>query len=496
MTASVSSLKTLCDFLVLSSSIFFLGPLHAAETINISSDLPLGLAYDQTYIWVSDPRQRTLLMVDPESKKTLAQKKLKIEGIRGIAFHDNHLFGVYKKAIYKINPINGNVVERRSTAVLADPVNIAYEKRNNIFYIFNRSDQRWYLYSWERSRFSGSIPIPRALKNRKMRGAVFYRDHLWVASDKQTVIKLNPKNAEILVSLPTREEVYSVTFAQGKLFAGAENKLRHIPYVETETYIATGETFFQVEGKLKWTLPWDKETLKKERTIQMSVRLLRTGGHQRILRAKATERRLTRKEFGERELLLDNAFLRSHDFTHLKISLRSYDTRFFLSPEKISEYYRTTDLPKETLRYLSLNKLEKKVSPMAEFSLNRWNQLSEEGHPWQMCAFVSSIKMPLPDKLYFFRKLGIPARGVALLHARNQKITRALEIYIKPVGWFPLTEKYSASDPKTFPIDAESVELWIIDSVQIRPEKSSRYVMDPLPDIFHWENGQIREESP
>ncbi|RME92384.1 MAG: hypothetical protein D6767_03340, partial [Candidatus Hydrogenedentota bacterium] len=378
---------------------------------------------------------------------------------------------------------------------VTDPTTIAVDGRTKSLLIFNRTDKKIYFYSLENKRFSGSISVSPSLAQRKFRGGMFFRGYLWVALNKKDIVKINPQTGEAVLSIPTEKDVFSVCFISGKLYAASPGGIFHIPYVETETYVATTEKQYNLQGTLTWKLPWDPKILAKEKNVSVSVRLLPVNGHQRPFRVRIGNRPLPRKAFGERELVITDSIFRTKKKFPWQLKIRTYKTRFYLSHDSIQKYYQNPELPKEVLPYLDLDLLTKQKSGSADFALQNWEALSKEAHPWRMIAFASSMNLSLTDKLYFFRKLGLPARAIDLMvlpkdTAKTKKsvhFEKGLEVYIRPLGWFPITSLYSAKRPKEFPIDENMIQILILDSAKIRPLESSLFKANPIPEIFTWE---------
>ena len=56
------------------------------------------------------------------------------------------------------------------------------------------------------------------------------------------------------------------------------------------------------------------------------------------------------------------------------------------------------------------------------------------------------------------------------MYSLKTKKTRAfLCLYIEPIGWIPVTQNYDPNSPYQFPVKNTQVELFVADSVTIKP---------------------------
>ena len=101
-----------------------------------------GLAFDGTYLWLSDARQGQLLQLDPEDMTVL--KSFRSAGWipLGLAWNGSSLFAVDGESnnIFEIDT-SGNVLEVRSTP-LVDPFGITFDGED--FWVLDDRTKRIY----------------------------------------------------------------------------------------------------------------------------------------------------------------------------------------------------------------------------------------------------------------------------------------------------------------------------------------------------------------
>ena len=190
------------------------GQIYAIDLkkIYLKADIPLGLTYDGRVAWLVDAKNRTLEGYDIDEKRKIRTRRLRVPGIRDIAFWENKIVSPYKSYIYCIDPINGNLIERIPAPFLSNPVSIAMH--NNLAYIYDKKEKKFFRYDLKKKILFGYFKYNEG----PLRGIDFYRGFIWAVNKEASAIKFDPLTGTQQGTIPIPENSYGISFIEDALF--------------------------------------------------------------------------------------------------------------------------------------------------------------------------------------------------------------------------------------------------------------------------------------
>ncbi len=436
----------------------------SAQNIKLNSEVPLGLAYDGKFIWVTDAKNRVLSGYDLNDKKYTRVRSLRLPGVRDIAFWREYLVSVYPRYIWLINPINGDLVEKIQVSILHDPVSIAID--GNLAYIFDRKTERFYRYDLVKKEFFGSF---RPAFDR-VRGATFYKGSLWAIDKNQRANKLDPATGEVLSFVPLPEKSYGVQFIKGNLYVSQPGQVLAIDYIESDYYVAASRKNYILEGTMLFNFVWNDKQRKNETRFESSVMGIPFNPHQRHRRFRAKPRiRLKRRHAGES--LIAHKFAptdeaSSFDFS---VNLTTFNLTHIFNKKSIKAYYDSSGSPNHTMVYLGTEQFGQNLKQQSKKMADQWQQKQLGTHPYQMIAWLKKENTSLKLSQLFLRDQGVPARETVFYQISRKAPVSVLQAFIRPVGWVSITDGYSPRRPKEFPVSNDLIELYYPQSTKQRP---------------------------
>lgn len=446
--------------------LLFIGPGLWAQDIRIPSEVPLGLAFDGRYAWVSDARSRQLSGYDFEEQKFAKAKRLRLPGVRDIAFYKEYLVSVYPKYIFVINPINGDVVEKKQISILTDPVSIALN--GDIAYIYDRKQKRFFRYSMTSNEFFGSF----STNIEKFRGATFYKGSLWAVDKTGRANKINPTSGEILSFVPLPERSYGIHFIKGNMYVSRPGNIEAVDYIESDYYVAASRKQYFMSGELGINFAWAEAQREKETSFKLSFFGLPFNAHQRHRLFKAKPKlRLKRRQEGES--LISQKFDNKDDLRKYsyQVNLTTFNLTHILNKQAIRDFYKISKVPSHTYIYLRRKKSSQAQKQKGEKLIEDFKKRKLGTHPYQMVSFLKEqpgIKQG--EIIYVLRTMGVPARKAVYYDILKKKNIKLVQLYIKPVGWVTIGSNYSSKRAKEFPIENNLVELYYPESIKYKPK--------------------------
>ena len=456
------------------------------QTIPLKSQQPLGIAFDGTVLWSVDVRSKVLEGYHIEEKRRLSPKKLKIAGIRDIAFWNRHIVSAYKQYIFLIDPINGNLVDKWITKFLKDPISLAVE--GDIAYIYDKSKNRFFRYDLRRRLSFGTFKKA----GFQPKGASYHRGFLWTADENGLISKINPDTGETEGFIPLSKKTYGLVFIKGGLYISQPNLVKSIDYFETDYYVSASPVLYDFTLGLKLSSPNSKVTARKRAPLKTSFLILPSGVHQRFTLIDLSDQKIHKERTANGEFKIECVF--SGEKNNVKFKIRSkaviYNTYYYFTKATEKVFFETYELDPELLNYTRLDTLDVSTLKRARIFFEKKKTQIQNLHPHRVLRLLyQEDKKNLAFQIALFRLKGVPTRRINIYDLRSKKFKDHMSLYIKPVGWVPVTKEYDPEFSNKFPIRNHLLELSIPDSFAISPNLNGLY---KLNDLLQWEQIDFR----
>lgn len=210
-----------------------------------------GFTYDGTNFWYLDSTHRSLYRVDPNGRQE--SFSLNIPFLTGINFdpREGRIFVGARKLVLKVEPNTGGVTER---------IPVPIEKiggvasQDSLLYILDQENGKISILDKATGKLIGGFLTDRA----QPRDLIFARDSIWVSdSSDGNIYRYNPDNGAITGSIKTpSKEIRGMVFLGSKIFVvdRAAKEVRKISFVETDRFIASGETIHLMKIRVTFSL--------------------------------------------------------------------------------------------------------------------------------------------------------------------------------------------------------------------------------------------------
>ncbi|MDI7212550.1 hypothetical protein [Leptospira santarosai] len=210
-----------------------------------------GFTYDGTNFWYLDSTHRSLYRVDLNGRQE--SFSLNIPFLTGINFdpREGRIFVGARKLVLKVEPNTGGVTER---------IPVPIEKiggvasQDSLLYILDQENGKISILDKATGKLIGGFLTDRA----QPRDLIFARDSIWVSdSSDGNIYRYNPDNGAITGSIKTpSKEIRGMVFLGSKIFVvdRAAKEVRKISFVETDRFIASGETIHLMKIRVTFSL--------------------------------------------------------------------------------------------------------------------------------------------------------------------------------------------------------------------------------------------------
>lgn len=470
-------IKIIKNFFISSFSIFFIVGFTFAqsEKLYIPGEVPLGMAYDGRVLWIADVKEKKITGYDFDLKKVTYQNNIKTPGIRDIAFWKVYLLSPYKKYLFVIDPITGNIVEKIHIPEMTDPSSIAVHK--NLVYIYDRNKNYFYRFDMISRKLIGQFSLP-FLHNQNeekvyLRGATWFKDAIWVADKSNHLYKINPENGEKLTFLPVPENTYSVEFIDGQLYFASEDYVETLEFTETDYYIASKKENFKLHMDYHIHAPWGKNQIQTEKSLKICFNIFRMNPQSQYDQYKHEAKPINIRRYngGELRVCSEHKNGKIHMEDHLSANFQLRSTVFMLNNDTIEHFFQSYTLPPYPRYYTNTKNYNKETIQKIKKLKEKWKNQYDGMHPYKKIAFLENNGIvSLDEKILFFRLFQVPAREAVFYKMKDKQMASFLQVYFYPIGWLTITDLYNPEFPKEFPIPEHYLELYYPETLTIRPD--------------------------
>ena len=498
MTCSSKSKSNFFYFLFFTASLLISNVYsQTPNQIQLKANLPLGLTYDGTVAWLVDAKKRILQGYNLDRNKKLSIKKLKIPGVRDIAFWKDDLISPYKKNIFIINPINGEIVKKLNTPFLKNPISIAINK--DMAFIYDKKEKKIFRYNLAKQYLFGYFPW----SGESLRGATYYRGYLWVVRKDGFALKLDSSSGEMISSIPLPNNSYGIHFINGALFVSTPNNIQNVDYIETpyftaasiKKYSITSTLQLQIAHLLKQTSSDATKKNYQKLSFKLRIRALPSNAHQRGKITSLSNRNFKKKRKENGEIEIYHKFLPNHykSTSQMKAMFSLYTINYFFTQKTRKEHFEEKSVEKNILHYIDFSKIKKSLLDKVDAFANDQKNKTKNLHPSDLLKLLyEQNKKSLDFQVAFFRKKGIPARLEIIYDMLKEDFYEYLQIYIRPTGWLTITSDYTPTNPYQFPIKNTELQLFYFDSIILKPliKKSQHH---DYKKLIQWKNIRVTE---
>ncbi|XDD50298.1 hypothetical protein AB3N59_00280 [Leptospira sp. WS92.C1] len=400
-----------------------------------------GFAYDGTNFWYIDSSHRSLYRVDSSGKQE--SFPLNIPFLTGIHFdsREGRIYVAARKLVLKIEPNTGGVTERISVPI--EKIG-GIASQDSLLYILDQENGKISILDKATGKIVGGFLTDRA----QPRDLAFARDSLWVSdSSDGNIYRYNPNNGAITGSIKTpAKDIRGMAFLGSKIYVvdRTGKEVRKISFVETDRFIASGETTRRIKVRLTFSLD--------ELSIAggfLGLSQPPTTEHQRIRNLKMTESGFKQDFIGNARAFVKTLGVddkKGKQILEYSFEIRTQNIRYYVTDDFLEKTETIGDDLKPFLKNESLEKQKNSyyVDKVFDTRLFRNN--------------ISSLKKTLLDS-------NIPVRSqyTATINGPNSiSFKDTLEVYIPGFGWAPIQNVKPASDEssRVFKKGEESIDLF------------------------------------
>ncbi|ASV04845.1 hypothetical protein ACO2J1_06210 [Leptospira interrogans] len=404
-----------------------------------------GFTYDGTNFWYLDSTHRSLYRVDPNGKQE--SFSLNVPFLTGINFdsREGRIFVAGRKLILKVEPNTGGVTERIPVPIekIAGVTSI-----NSLLYILDQENGKISILDKATGKLIGGFLTDRA----QPRDLVFARDSIWVSdSSDGNIYRYNPDNGAITGSIKTpSKEIRGIVFLGSKIFVidRAGKEVRKVSFVETDRFIASGETIRLMKVRLTFSL--------NEISIaggSLGIFQPPTTEHQRIRNLKMAQTGFKQDFIGSEKafvkvLGVDDS--KGKQTLEYSFEVRTQNIRYYVTDEFLEKKEKVGDDLKLFLKDgpIETQKNSYYVDKIFDARLFR--------------NTIPFLKKSLLDS-------GVPVRSqyTAFITSSNSvSFKDTMDVYIPGFGWAPIQNVKPSSDEssRVFKKGEESIDLFRADS--------------------------------
>ncbi len=468
---------------------FFNFSLIHSYKISNKTDVPLGIAYDGSVLWVADVRNKTLQGYIKKNQQRIKARRIRLPGLRDIAFWENYIVSVYGKWIWLINPINAHVVDKINAPFLKKPVSIAIN--GNLAYIFDDQEKKFYRFDLKQRYLFGYFRYPEG----NLRGITYHKGNLWAIQKGGYILKIDPYRGDFTRLFPVSEKSLGISFVEGELVVSQPNRIQSVDYLEGKNHIASSAINLQLSVDITLNPVWTDSIGNSGRLSEIYFKGMPFRIYQRYkyLNYTASDLHSKRKDHGETEFKYN--FSEKETKKKIKMSARviKYNIYYFLDRNSISDYFKKESIPKNIIDYIDTSHLKaKKLNELNNF-IKKWNLRKKNYHPYRIIQLLyNKAKKELDFQIFLLRTLGIPARRTFFYDMLQKKSKEFLQIYLKPLEWITISDKYDPTYPKQFPLRNTLLEFYYDGSIKLKPLPNTDAQIN-YKEILYWDNFQIQK---
>lgn len=400
-----------------------------------------GFTYDGTNFWYLDSTHRSLYRVDPNGRQE--SFSLNIPFLTGINFdpREGRIFVGARKLVLKVEPNTGGVTER---------IPVPIEKiggvasQDSLLYILDQENGKISILDKATGKLIGGFLTDRA----QPRDLIFARDSIWVSdSSDGNIYRYNPDNGAITGSIKTpSKEIRGMVFLGSKIFVvdRAAKEVRKISFVETDRFIASGETIHLMKIRVTFSL--------NELSVaggSLGIFQPPTTEHQRIRNLKVNQPGFKQDFIGN-----EKAFVKILGVDDSK-GKQTLEYSFEVRTQNI-RYYVTDDF---------LEKKENIGDDLKPFLKGKPLETQKNSYYVDKVFDARLFRSTMPALKKSLLDSSVPVRSqytVFISGPDSVSFKDTMDVYIPGFGWAPIQSVKPASDEssRVFKKGEESVDLF------------------------------------
>lgn len=428
------------------------------------TDRAYGITWDGTYLYYLDSERRALVRFNEVGGQEVFN--LGVANMKGINFDskEGRILVTAPRVILKLDPNTGGVVDRVHVPI---PQLAGIASVDGLYYLLDLENGKVHFYDKANSMLVGGFLTDRT----QPRDLTYGKNSIWVSDSSNGVIyRYSPTNGKITGSIQA-----PASGIRGILFSGAKlwvvdrdsKEIRNVPFVETDRFLASGDHDYQLQYRLRYTLP--NVSLAK---AEIAILIPPSTERQRVRNVESRDRGFRPGAFGRlrslnKKLGVDSP--RGNQTTELLFEARVSNMVYFVE----DSFLKKKELvPDELQPYRKSNRDLFHLNPLETLqAMNR-------------CLQTKNVK-EAKNKLL---ELGFPVQsytGVRVRENSNQTdIFQSLDTYLAGYGWLPYTGHISTNDARVF--ETSQTEIAIVPTIGWEDPKSPVYFRT-TPET-EWEN--------
>jgi hypothetical protein len=216
------------------------------------TDKAYGIAWDGTYLYYLDSGRRALIRFDEQGRQEIFN--LGLPNMRGISFDtkEGRLLVTAPKMVLKIDPNTGGITERVPIPLPQLSGIIAVD---SLYYLLDLESGRVHYYDRATGLLAGGFITDRP----SPKDIAYGKNSIWVSdSSNGSIYRYNPDTGRITGSIQApASDIRGILFSGAKLWVvdRTSKEIRNVAYLETDRFISSGESEYQVRIKFNYNLP-------------------------------------------------------------------------------------------------------------------------------------------------------------------------------------------------------------------------------------------------
>lgn len=385
-----------------------------------------GITYDGTNLYFLDSERRALIRFNSIGRQEIFN--LGLAQMKGITFdsREGRLLVTAPRVILKIDPVTGGVVDRI-------PVPITHlggiASVDGMYYLLDLKNGKVNYFDKASSMIVGGFLTDRT----SPRDLTYGKNSIWVSdSSNGTIYRYNPNNGKITGSVQApAKELRGILFSGSKLWIVDRDsqEIRNIPFLETDRFLASGETNYEITYKLYYSLP--NVSLAN---AELAILLPPSNEHQRVRNISSQDKSfkngaLFRTRSLNKKLGLDSP--RGNQETQMNFMVRLSNLTYYVS----DQHLKNKEMIPEELNPFRIPEKES-TSISTKDSLSKFNSIYQG-------IDSEAIRTKLLDE-------GFPVQtGKKIIYKENSQtaeITDYISSYLPGFGWIPYSSPPEIND--------------------------------------------------
>ncbi|MCC5815382.1 MAG: hypothetical protein JJT78_11545 [Leptospira sp.] len=385
-----------------------------------------GITYDGTYLYYLDSERRAIIRFDSIGGQEIFN--IGLAQMKGITFdsREGRLLVTAPRVILKIDPNSGGVVDRIQVP-LTHMGGIA--SVDGLYYLLDLKDGKVNFFDKASSIIVGGFLSDRVAP----RDLTYGKDSIWISDSSNGVIyRYNPNNGKITGSVQAAAgDMRGILFSGSKLWVidRASQEIKNISFVETERFIASGESNYEITYTLDYSLP--NVSLANS---EIAILLPPSNEQQRIRTISSTDKDfkngvLFRTRSLNKKLNLDSG--RGNQSTKISFQVRLSNMVYYVNDNFLK---KKESIPNE------LNDFRNPSKELTNLSTNdtlaRFNSIFQNNSPRKIRNDLFENGFPVQTGKKIIYKDG----------AKAAEVTDYVSGYLPGFGWIPFSNSPESKD--------------------------------------------------